>query len=69
MTLHFEVIRNMIASIAMHCRLRLEMHLVGVEGVIFANFKFDFDGLRDVDEVLFAVIARQSILFGAKHLI
>lgn len=69
MAFHLEVIRDVIASVAVHRRLRLEMHLVGVEGVIFADFKFDFHGLRDVDEVLLAVVARQPILLAAKHLI
>lgn len=59
----------MIACVAVHRRFRLEMHLVGVEGVIFSHFQFDFHRLRDVDEVLLAVVAHQPILLGTEHLV
>lgn len=67
-TLHLEVIGNLLADIV-HRRLRLEMHLVWVEGVVLVNFKFDFDGLRYINEVLFAILAHHPVLFGTEHLI
>lgn len=68
LTFHLEVIRKVVWCVV-HCRLGLEVHLVGVERVVFGDFEFDFDGLRDVDEVLFAVVAHNSLLLGAEDLI
>jgi hypothetical protein len=45
------------------------MHLIGVERIILRHFQLDLYGLRDVDEVFFAVLAQHSIFLGAEDLI